>query len=228
MNLGKFYLVTYILLISVNANAVLINTINGVDYEWLELTETAGQSRAEVEVQLLDSGSALYGYEYASRQLFFDLLYSYSRWDGIDGMHGAPDVVNNLFSLISDFGVIDSYVSEGLSIGGTVDGYAINYTSIETSYGYYGTSSECPYLGDSCAALLRSYTLYGTPVAGSQSQYDGWSLDTYSSGSQDSGYQYRGSFLVRTISPVPVPAAIWLFASGLIGIVTLARRKSRV
>jgi hypothetical protein len=30
-----------------------------------------------------------------------------------------------------------------------------------------------------------------------------------------------------TVNPVPVPAAVWLFGSGLIGLVGLARRKTR-
>ena len=35
-----------------------------------------------------------------------------------------------------------------------------------------------------------------------------------------------GSALVRT-SVVPVPAAVWLFGSGLIGLIGVARRKAR-
>ena len=33
---------------------------------------------------------------------------------------------------------------------------------------------------------------------------------------------------VTVVPPVPVPAAVWLFGSGLIGLVGIARRKSRV
>jgi hypothetical protein len=35
----------------------------------------------------------------------------------------------------------------------------------------------------------------------------------------------KGSALVRGINPVPVPAAVWLFCSGLVGLVGMARRK---
>lgn len=38
----------------------------------------------------------------------------------------------------------------------------------------------------------------------------------------------KGSALVRGINPVPVPAAAWLFGSGLIGLVGMARRKKAV
>jgi len=33
------------------------------------------------------------------------------------------------------------------------------------------------------------------------------------------------SYLVREVSAVPVPAAVWLFGSGLIGLVGVVRRK---
>ena len=42
--------------------------------------------------------------------------------------------------------------------------------------------------------------------------------------SADSGHSQAGIFMVRT-SVVPVPAAVWLFGSGLIGLVGFARRK---
>jgi len=47
--------------------------------------------------------------------------------------------------------------------------------------------------------------------------YDGFS-------SQSPGSDYFGSYLVE-VSAVPVPAAVWLFGSGLIGLVGFARRK---
>jgi hypothetical protein len=55
--------------VSINANAVVVNTLNGVHYEWLELTETAGMSRNLVEQHLSDVNSTLHGYEYTSRAL---------------------------------------------------------------------------------------------------------------------------------------------------------------
>ena len=39
------------------------------------------------------------------------------------------------------------------------------------------------------------------------------------------GHSSIGVFLVRDVSAVPVPAAVWLFGSGLIGLVGFARRK---
>ena len=65
------------LVLSTSVNASVFNTLNGVDYEWLELTETVGMSRNQVEAQLNDVNSPLYGYEYASISLIEDLFFSY-------------------------------------------------------------------------------------------------------------------------------------------------------
>ena len=53
--------------VSFNTSAVVLNTLSGVDYEWMELTETQGLTRAQVELRLTDSNDVLFGYEYASR-----------------------------------------------------------------------------------------------------------------------------------------------------------------
>jgi len=41
----------------------------------------------------------------------------------------------------------------------------------------------------------------------------------------DFSSSFVGSFLVRDVATVPVPAAVWLFGSDLIGLVGVARRK---
>jgi hypothetical protein len=41
-------------------------------------------------------------------------------------------------------------------------------------------------------------------------------------------YSRRGSALIRETSVVPVPAAVWLFGSGLLGLVGVARHKQSV
>ena len=41
----------------------------------------------------------------------------------------------------------------------------------------------------------------------------------------DEGFGNRGVFMVRDYTVVPIPAAIWLFGTGLLGLVAVARRK---
>lgn len=55
----------------------------------------------------------------------------------------------------------------------------------------------------------------GTPTLA----YDhSWYTDT-------SGNQLAGAYAYELISPVPVPATVWLFGAGLIGLIGVARRK---
>ena len=62
------------------------------------------------------------------------------------------------------------------------------------------------------------------PVIASTQDY----FETLYNYSPDTFVDYwRGSALVRP-SAVPIPAAIWLFATGLLGLVGVARRKERV
>jgi hypothetical protein len=52
---------------------------------------------------------------------------------------------------------------------------------------------------------------------------DGTLLSGYGIGSQ-SGFDWNSAY---SPSPVPVPAAVWLFSSGLLSLVGVARRKVR-
>jgi len=45
--------------------------------------------------------------------------------------------------------------------------------------------------------------------------------------SRDSAYANLGVFMVRDYTVVPIPAAVWLFGSGLLGLVAVARRKHK-
>lgn len=116
------------LVLSSSVNASVINTLNGINYEWLELTETVGMSRVQVQtaIDAAVPGELLYGYTYASRSLVEDLLLSYAAWDQIDGYHGDPAVATGMAAYHSDFGTLSTIPGDGYnSIFNTVDGYAV-------------------------------------------------------------------------------------------------------
>ena len=219
---------TCLAVVSINANASVINTLNGVEYEWLELTATAGMSRDQVEADIAAAlpGDVLYGYEYASRALVKDLLLSYSLWDGLDGLHGDPAVVTGMAAFLDDFGrTYNEEYATSITID-TVDGYTVTVVGYDAGYGIYGSSGECG-VGESCVANTHmDYNALGTYVDVYQAAASGWS-DTVTEPSILPNYvggSAYGSLLVR-VSAVPIPAAAWLFGSGLIGLVGVARRK---
>lgn len=214
--------------VSVNVNAVVLNTLNGVDYEWLELTETTGLSRLQVETQLTDVNSALYGYEYASRSLVEDLFLSYATWDGQNGWHGNSFVTEGTDRLLTDFGITFSDIRSVTTPTNTVDGISVNWIDGYGFRAFYGTAAECTSQVTCSAELQIKYDALNNPAMVYQDARTGWdSQSTSFHVNSDVGYSEYGSFLVKT-SVVPVPAAVWLFGSGLLGLTGLARRKVRV
>ena len=211
-----------------NVNAIVVNTLNGIDYEWLELTHTQGLSRAQVEAQIAaaNPGDLLYGYEYASRELIKDLLLSYSSWDGLNGLHGDTSVVNGMFAYLSDFGgpFSTAYLSGGMY--NTVDGYTVPIFKSTDALGIYGSTGECG--SGSCYVWSQIYFDVGdNPTVARQQDrggYDNEVLYPYVV-SNTFTQNNAGSHLVR-VSAVPVPAAAWLFGSGLLGLIAMARRKN--
>jgi len=208
------------------SKASIIYSLNGVQYEWLELTATQGMSRNQVESLLVDPNSDLYGYQYASRRQIESLFTSYvSSWDGQYGVHDS-NTANEVMSILQDFGITSSQVfdqpSQVTFHEEQITGY---YDRILETRGLYGTRYECNYAyGITCRASMTLYALGDSAFATSIYEIDGWD--------DRAGFRYltldyesstTGSYLLRA-SEVPIPSAIWLFASGLTGLIGLARR----
>ena len=237
----KRIFITGVILFSTHASATVINTIKGIEYEWLELTQTASMSRADIEVLLQDSTSSLYGYSYSSRALTADLLNSYVHWDisvsPSSSEYGATDKVIGADNFYNDFGLLTTNIYPQVSSVPTLDVGLVEADRAFNSVFFYGDDSEC---------LSGVITGYETTCVGSFSSFgdaNGVSAVTINSlFGFDSNAVLRdsldiirksdssigaGSFLVREVSTVPVPATAWLFGSGLIGLVGFAKRKTR-
>lgn len=174
------------LTLSLTANAVVINNINGIDYEWLELAATAGHSREGMNMRLQDEEDELYGYEYASRSLLKDLLFSYAPWDGINEFHGEPSVVAGMSKFFDDFGA--TYVAPPLDtnfIMITADGYTVLISSLRHMYAHYGATGEC--VGERFSCLFYS-AIYVDKDSTVTTAYE------YAGGGWDDSY-YRVSYL---------------------------------
>lgn len=210
------------LTLSVSANAVIVNTLGGVDYQWLELTHTQGESRDQVEARMLDAADVVYGYQYATRSQVEQLFLSYASWDGLNGYHGAAATVAGINALVEQFGATYINASPGSSIRSTVDiGDVTSSNSYKSIDAYYGTRSECA--GWTCHAFVQARD----GAAWIHGDY-GYDPDTNSVGLTQPHLVYTSyaSFLVAPAA-VPVPAAGWLFMTALVGLVgkkRLARR----
>ena len=217
-------------------NASIIRIINGTETAWLELAETAGLSRTEIEASLADTNSNLYGYRYATRLETQMLLESYNP---------NPSELNHWYSYMAtgaqeffdEFGALyyDDFDGDYTTTSSTIynvttaDGVQISYNLGINSYFFYGSSDEC---GASVSCVGRMYGLALDGVMQAQLTpavrgFDAYELNPHTLPS-DSSEWIRGSLLVADTSfaPVPAPAALWLFGSGLLGLIGVAKRKA--
>lgn len=228
MEIKSIGLAATMFILSTGVNASVINSLNGIDYEWLELSATTGMSRDQVEAGIAAAtpGDILFGYQYASRSLFEDLLWSYATFDGINGWHAESQLVNGMTNFLTDFGITSTSTYSPASFN-DVHGIEMLTDSDIKSQGMYGLEDECyRHLGQTCN-FQNIVNLYQGVSTGTVAQdWIGWDSTHPNSANfwDDVGSQYVGSYLVK-VSAVPVPAAVWLFGSGLIGLIGVARRK---
>lgn len=188
--------------------------VTGNGLEWLQWDVTVGQS--------IDSALAAYaadGWTVASNvqmaQLFnafdfgltFDTYENTTQFYNTDFSSGDPGTEpDEIF--ITMFG--DTYKAVGLSYcyGGDC------YTQTEA---WFGTDFDQD--GYYNKALVFDDYIYsgGSNYSGKALMYDDFA------GISQAG-AYVGVALVREVSAVPVPAAVWLFGSGLLGLIGVARR----
>ncbi|MFC1772609.1 VPLPA-CTERM sorting domain-containing protein [Pseudomonadota bacterium] len=207
--LGTLYAVVLIF-VTPSSNAALVsndwktvgdNLITRDDFglEWLDLTVTANRSYDDVSNKL-GPGEEFDGWRYASLTEISNLLNS----SGGDGDYNGWSFDNfGVFDYVTSF-IGDLFAEENpenTNYGATflITGWHDGTLSMNTSL-FHVERHLYPnrdYLDITHGPLRRDLT-----------------------------HQYTGSALVRSApAVVPVPAAVWLFGSGLIGLVGMARRK---
>jgi hypothetical protein len=205
------------------ANASVINNIGGINYEWLEFSNTVNLSRVSVESMLTDSSSALYGYRYATRAETQSLVESYMPYVPAELNHWEAYLAPGAQTFFNDFGIT---FSENFGVTYQAlsnDGVTFDYNMYLTSYFLHGSAGECG-VDFSCVGRMLTAALDGDIQAQFTPARRGFDA-TWPAPDQLSVYdssQIAASLLVREILPVPVPAAAWLFGNGLFALFGIA------
>lgn len=208
------------LVISVSSHASSTFDVSGIEnLEWLELTNTVGISREKVEY-LLSEGKDLDGWRYANRGEV-ETLYD-SLWGGTTEGY-SEDNYDGARAFFDAFGLHTFYSATGYD--------ELGASSWQT---LFGNELECSLdVMTTCTGLVSIYdSNFGASLNAGYFHDDFGlsmgldSINTQESASSIFGYPYIGSHLVREITAVPVPAALWLFGSGLLSLIGVSRRKN--
>jgi hypothetical protein len=99
------------------------------------------------------------------------------------------------------------------------------YGGGEWNANYHGTTGVTSYPGVNVDpdVLLGFYGSGGAYTTASLNRTD-YQSPTGSFSGGGSSHLATGHYLIMA-SPVPIPAAVWLFSSGLLGLISIARRK---
>ena len=138
---------------------------------------------------------------------------SYTTWTFDITEQGFDPLVDNVLSVELSVRLADDQVV--VHGGGDSDGSHGD----PSEFGWIDADSELFYAGELDAPQI--YTFQVSPDA---IQDDGMLVVIFTSLEGDSVYD-RSSLIVET-STIPVPSAVWLFGSGLIGLLGFARRKT--
>ena len=212
---------TCLAVVSLNASAVLINhdwQVAGdglivrdttTNLEWLKLTETMGMTYDNVSSQFLMGGS-FEDLRYATNAEVIAIFTQYF------GIPLGPS---------SYYGEIPAYIDPGVrlaseALGTGVSGGTDEVSGPNANYILVGYTGEL--MMDGGRFALGAHTRWSdTDYFSAQDPLGSHAAYYAISASFDS---VRGSYLVRT-AVVPLPAAVWLFGSGLLGLIGIARRK---
>jgi hypothetical protein len=141
-----------------------------------------------------------------------------------DGSVPAETITNGTFNLEANIDASGALNGGTFSIGGTVDSLGFNsgtlLTGNLTAFGF-------PDLGDDPLEFLFSVT--GGDAAGLYGSIGGIVLTGGTGFTGDFAFDFSGDgTAVADVAPVPLPAAVWLFGAGLLGLVGVGRNRDRV
>jgi len=175
--------------------------------EWYDVSLTKGMSKEEVITSINTVGSTLSGLRYASVSDFNTLINHY--------FVGQPRTDLNLvnhdsvqaFDLIEMLGVTSLFSAP------------FSFTSVIKTKGIL----DIPSLIDS-SYVAEIYLLSDGLNPSNNEAHTEISLIQLN----NQGSSFTGSYLVRDINSLPIPAAVWLFASGVLGLIGFSTNTKKV
>ncbi len=202
------------------------DTASGLD--WLDVTQTQGLSYNQVLAQM-GAGGAFAGWRYATVGEFDQLITNFGY--PVSTGNCSNSTTHCDLNIPGDSPIIEQIIR---TLGDTQNAY-LDATHSTIDISPTGAGFVTGYLSIN-SFLFPSSTLKQGSVGDSETiiratgQYNADALDiVLSNGTTSFNLDYtearKGSFLVK-VSPVPIPAAAWLFGSGLIGLAGLARKRS--
>lgn len=233
----RFLLIVALTAFTLHAHAIIMDQGNYTTdtdsrLDWLDVTLTRAESYNTVNERISTSGD-LYGWRFATGDEVVTLLYNWGLLTGPASTtsNGAPmwqeTEINNQLThvVIKTLGDTKQAAHDDFSTSPPatteLDGQAIFTTGWIADVALIGTANE----------QHNNFMIHDGDFTWTSSNEDVTSPDwvemysaTFPFPVDDSGNVDIGSFLVR-LSVVPVPASVWLFSSGLIGIIGIARRK---
>ncbi len=196
------------------------DTNNGLD--WLDVTISVGQSYNYVSSQF-GPGSEYEGWRYATASDFNRMVTSWT---------GAVINDGNWEQVIHEEGAIDGL---HFLLGSTVDAGFLHYRigTYDDSHGheegsFYDSTVGFVLGSRNTSTFNENHNIYLAHIVDDDQAAD--SLDVTKIVkyviNTDSISWFRGHYLVRgTPTPVPVPAAVWLMGSGLLGLLGYSRHR---
>ena len=169
--------------------------------EWLDLTESTNLSMNEI---LAGAGGFLdMGFRYATTSEVSALFAEAN----ITDTSGNAQEENAAAAL--DFILLFGFTYQGSDSSGSNTG----------TVGYH-----LPDPLDASESTIASFVQYIIP-SNTGIGHGAAMVELVFSGNRDLAKSTEGSFLVRETTVVPIPAAFWLFGSGLLGLIGIARKK---
>ena len=202
------------------------DTISGLD--WLDLTASQGLSMREVREQM-GEGGAFQGYRYATMQEFDTLVTNFG-YTAVNtncklgkfcdtekdnhGLNGQGELIETMIRTLGD--------TQAAYYDRLIGDIAIQADGAGGSWGILG---ETHWLYDEwfhTARIWDNETKLNGADWGDHKDEVSSAMPFHMVRDTSAVWGY-GSFLVKEVAPVPIPAAVWLFASGLLSLSVMRR-----